>query len=134
LLVGGLLAITLLWAPFTGTKMSFSGPVQKTTSYGILAWREETIDYRPQRLSPPLGGGPFEPPTLGPDQEFWDHHGEFGKDRVILTVLPKPVTMSYLSLAASVLLTVVLLWAAVLMPVKKLVQSFRAPPQPVPEA
>jgi hypothetical protein len=119
-IVLGLLALYLLWARFTDVAMTFSGPSYIHTYYGLLGWKTEKVDYDPQRVGASLGDTKIAPPELKPNQEYWDHHGEFGDDVVILTQKNQESTFDPLALAATVVLSLVVLWFAVLGPMRKL--------------
>lgn len=132
---GGLLALALLWLPFETVEMSFSGPTRDTTHVGLLSSVEVTTRYAPSRLGTFLGSRAIEPPSLKPGEVIWDHHGKFGADVVILRVEEKSVNVNGLTLAASLLGTLLVLWFGMIRPSRKLIQSLRGSKElPLPKA
>lgn len=64
----GLLALVILWMPLTTTTaMTFAGPKQIQTRFGVLGWRIDTFDYRPYRLATSFEGARIDlpPPVPG---------------------------------------------------------------------
>lgn len=119
----GLLVLVLLWAPMTHVAKTFSGPGWRETTYGILAWRSERIDYHPRRLGTRLGEKQFDPPKLEPGEEYWDHGGEFGSDVVIVRP-ERSESLRYPALVGTVVLSLIILWFAILLPLRR---GFRSP-------
>jgi len=121
------MALMVLWFPYDAVELSFSGPARITTHVGLLSTVEVSTRYAPRRLGTSLGPLVITPPPLKAGEVIWDHRGEFGSDIVILTVKERTVTVHYLTLACSVLGTLVVLWLAVARPGRKVIQSFHPP-------
>jgi hypothetical protein len=121
----GLIALALLWLPLAqDVTMAFSGPVRICRHYGAFSYFSVDTHYKPFRMGLKLAGTTCDVSQLMKEgNTIWSQDDS---EVILVRVTDQFSTLSGSPLAATIALTAMVVWFAMIRPVRKHLRTGQA--------